>query len=166
MSSLDSIPVSRVMSSPVRTVRENETIQQACKTMIKHDIGSVIVVNQSNISVGIITERDTVRHLAEKPISFQDQAGSVMSKPIVTIHPNGSIRDALQEMESKNIRRLVVVADDGKNMVGIVTDKDIFKFIAKNESVASSFVSEEVISKDVAERFNTNLLDYIMHKRT
>jgi CBS domain-containing protein len=154
------------MSSPVRTVRENETIQQACKTMIKHDIGSVIVVDQSNIPVGIITERDTVRHLAEKPISFQDQAGYVMSKPIVTIHPNGSIRDALQEMESKNIRRLVVVADDGKNMVGIVTDKDIFKFIAKNESVASSFVSEEVISKDVAERFNTNLLDDIMHKRT
>lgn len=165
MSSLDSIPVSRVMSSPVRTIRENDTIQQACKTMVKNDIGSVIVVNQSNAPSGIITERDIVRHLAEKPISFAAQASQVMSQPIVTIHPNGSIRDALQTMQSRDIRRLVVVSDDGKNMMGIVTGRDIFRFISKNESVASSFVSEQVIGRDVAERFNTSLLDDIIHKR-
>jgi CBS domain-containing protein len=166
MSSLDSISVSRVMSSPVRTVKENNTVQDACKTMVKSDIGSVIVVNQSNEPSGIITERDVVRHLAEKPISFQAQASQLMSKPIVTIHPNGSLRDALQTMQSRDIRRLVVVGDDGKNMMGILTDKDIFKFISKNESVASSFVSEQTIGRDVVERFSTGLLDDIIHRRT
>jgi signal-transduction protein with cAMP-binding, CBS, and nucleotidyltransferase domain len=88
-----------------------------------------------------------------------------MSKPIVTIHPHGSLRDALQTMQSRDIRRLVVVADVGKHIMGILTDKDIFKFISKNESVALSFVSEQTIGRDVAERFNTRLLDGITHRR-
>ena len=153
------------MSSPVRTVKEKDTLQNACKTMVKNDIGGVIVVNQSNEPSGIITERDVVRHLAEEPISFDAQASQIMSEPIATIHPNGSLRDALQTMQSRDIRRLVVVSDDGKNMMGVLTDKDIFKFISKNESVASSFVSEQTIGRDVAERFNTSLLDDIIHRR-
>jgi signal-transduction protein with cAMP-binding, CBS, and nucleotidyltransferase domain len=44
---------------------------------------------------------------------------------------------------------------DGKQVMGILTDKDIFKFISKNESVALSFVSKQTIGRDVAERFNT-----------
>ncbi len=44
MSSLDSIPVSRVMTGPVKTIQENDIVQQACKIMIQNDIGSVIVV--------------------------------------------------------------------------------------------------------------------------
>lgn len=168
MSSLDSIPVSRVMASPVRTIRENDTIQQACKTMIENNIGSIIVVTQSNAPAGIITERDIVRHLAEKPISFAAPANQVMSKPVVTIHPNGSLRDALQEMQSRDIRRLIVVGNDGKNMMGIITTKDIFRFISRNESISSAFVSEEMLAKDrdMAERFSTSLFDDIFHRRT
>ena len=167
MSTLDSIPVSRIMTSPVKTIREDETVQQACKTMVENNIGGVIAVTASNAPAGIITERDVVRHLAEKPISFAAPASQIMSKPLVTIHPNGSLRDALQAMQSRDIRRLVVVSDDGKNMMGIVTDKDIFRFISRNESVSSAFVSEEVLARDrdMAERFGTSLLDDIMHRR-
>jgi len=165
MSSLNSASVSHVMSSPVRTVKENDTIQNTCKIMVQNNIGSVIIVNQFNEPSGIITERDVVRHLAEKPISFQAQTSQIMSKPIVTIHPNGSLRDALQTMQARDIRRLVVVGDDGKNMIGILTDKDIFKFISKNESVASSFVGEQTIGREVAERFSSNLLDDMVHRR-
>ena len=168
MSSFDSIPVSRIMVNPVRTISENGTIQEACKTMTENNIGSVIVVARSNAPTGIITERDIVRHLAEEPISFAAPANQIMSKPLVTIHPNGSIKDALQAMQSRDIRRLIVVSDDGKNMVGIVTDKDIFRFISRNESMSSAFVSEEVLARnrDMAERFSTSLIDDIMHRRT
>jgi CBS domain-containing protein len=152
------------MSRQVKTVKENDTIQNACKTMIKSGIGSVIVIDRSNEPTGIITEHDIVVHLSEEPISFQTQAIQIMSKPIVTIHPNGSLRDALQAMQSRNIRRLVV-GDDGKDLMGILTDKDIFKFISKNESVAMSFVSEQTIGRDVAERFNSSLLNEMIHRR-
>ena len=47
MSSLGSIPVSRVMTREVKTIQENDTIQQASKIMVQNDIGSVIVVAAS-----------------------------------------------------------------------------------------------------------------------
>ena len=47
MSSLNSVPVSRVMSRQVKTIQENDTIQQASKIMVQNDIGSVIVVAPS-----------------------------------------------------------------------------------------------------------------------
>lgn len=171
MSSLDSIPVSRVMTSPVKTVQENEIIQQASKIMVQNDIGSVIVVAAQSVNaqtpVGIITGKDIVRHLAERPISFSAPVNQLMSRPVVTIHPNASLQDALQTMQERNIRRLLVMSDDGNNMAGIITDKDIIRYIARNESISSGLINEEVLAKnkEMAERFHTTLLDDILHKR-
>ena len=171
MSSLDSVPVSRVMSRQVKTIQENDTIQHASKIMVQNDIGSVIVVAAQSVNaqtpVGIITGKDIVRHLAERPISFSDPVNQLMSRPVVTIHPNASLQDALQTMQARNIRRLLVMSDDGNNMAGIITDKDIIRYIARNESVSSGLINEEVLAKnkEMAERFHTTLLDDVLHKR-
>lgn len=171
MSSLDSIPVSRVMTSPVKTIQENEIIQQACKIMIQNGIGSIIVVTAQSANaqtpVGIITGKDIVKNLAEKPISFSSPVNQLMSKPVVTIHPNASLQDALGAMQARNIRRLLVMSNDGNNMVGIITDKDIIRYIARNVSVSSGLINEEVLAKnrEMAERLHASLLDDILHKR-
>jgi CBS domain-containing protein len=171
MSSLSSIPVSRVMTGDVKTIQENEIIQQACKIMVQNDIGSVIVVADQSADgqspVGIITGKDIVKHLAERPISFSAPVNELMSKPVVTIHPNASLQDALQTMQERNIRRLLVMSDDGNNMAGIMTDKDIFRFVTRNQSPSSAFVNEEILARnrEMAERFNTSLFDDILRRR-
>lgn len=173
MSSLDSIPVSRVMTTQVKTIHGNDIIQKACKIMVQNNIGSVIVVTAAQSAntqtpVGIMTGTDIVRHLAEEPISFSTPVNQLMRKPVVTIHPNASLQDALQTMQSRDIRRLLVMSDDGNNMAGIVTDKDIFRFIAKDSSSASSvFVNEEVLARqrEMAERFNSSLFEDILRRR-
>lgn len=172
MSNLNSVIVASIMMKPVKTVTENDTVQQACKVMIENKIGSIVVTRPATgdlllLPVGIVTERDIVRHGAMSAISFQNPINKIMSKPIVTIHPNGSVKDALQTMQSRDIRRLIVVTDDTRNMVGIITNKDIVRFIARNESVASTFVNEEVLShnKEMAEHFSTSLLDDILHRK-
>ncbi len=151
-------------------IKEDDTLQQACKVMVQNNIGSVLVANQLDIPkvpTGIITERDIVKHIAEKPISTAAMANQIMSKPVVTIHPNASLRDALQTMHARDIRRLVVVSDDGTNITGILTDKDIFRFIARNQSVSSAFVSEQALARDreMTDRFSTNLFDDIINRR-
>jgi CBS domain-containing protein len=161
------------MTTQVKTINGNDIIQKACKIMIQNDIGSVIVVTSAAQSpnaqtpVGIMTGTDIVRHLAEEPISFSDPVDQLMSKPVVTIHPNASLQDGLQTMQSRNIRRLLVMSDDGKNMAGILTDKDIFRFIAKDTSASSVFVSDEVLARqrEMAERFNSSLFEDILRRR-
>jgi predicted transcriptional regulator len=64
MSSLDSIPVSRVMTTSVKTIQENDILQKAYKIMIQNNISSVIVVAAHSLmlnSVGIIGGTDVVR---------------------------------------------------------------------------------------------------------
>jgi CBS domain-containing protein len=173
LSSLDSVPVSRVMTTQVKTIHNNDIIQKACKIMIQNNIGSVIVVAAATQSantqtpVGIMTGTDIVRHMAEEPISFSAPVNQLMSKPVVTIHPNASLQDALQTMQSRDIRRLLVMSDDGNNMAGILTDKDIFRFIAKDSSASSVFVNDEVLARqrEMAERFNSSLFEDILRRR-
>ena len=50
----------------------------------------------------------------------------VMSKPLITINSDTSVKDAVSVMEQKDIRRLPIVDNKGQ-MVGIITAKDIFK---------------------------------------
>ena len=116
--------------------------------------------------VGIMTGTDIVRHLAEEPISYSAPVNQLMSKPVVTIHPNASLQDALQTMQSRDIRRLLM-SDDGNNMAGILTDKDIFRFIAKDSSTSSGFVNDIVLARqrEMAERFNSSLFEDILSKR-
>jgi CBS-domain-containing membrane protein len=63
-----------------------------------------------------------------------------------TISPNSSLRDALVILISKNIRRLPVV-DNNENLVGIITDKDIYTEIAKSEAFIAGLLNEEFLRK-------------------
>ncbi len=136
--------------------------------MIQNNIGSVIVVSahpvNAQIPVGIITGTDIVRHLTEGPISFSTPVNQLMSQPVVTIHPNVSVQDTLQTMHARDIHRLLVMSDDGINMVGIITDKDIFRFVARNDSISSVFVNDEGLARhrEITERFNSGLFDDIL----
>jgi predicted transcriptional regulator len=67
-----------------------------------------------------------------------------MSSPLITINPNSSIIDAMESMLKKDIRRLPVVDNKGK-LVAIITDKDIFRTIVKNQSLVSSFLGDQIL---------------------
>jgi len=133
---IGSIPASGFMTTELITATEDQTIQEICKIMSDHDIGCVVVVKRlvgGNKPIGIITERDIVREigtsdliLAQKPIR------ELMKYPLVTISPNTSIKEAIEIMQTKNIRRLLVVDNDDK-VRGILTQKDVFNALSNSD---------------------------------
>lgn len=159
--SIESITVSNVMVREVKTARESQTVKAVAKIMTDNDIGSVVIVKNADVSrpVGIITERDIVRMAgAEQVLTLQMPARDIMSNPVITIKATGSIKDALQTMELKNIRRLPVV-DKEEKMVGIITDKDIFRAIMRSQSLAVSFCESLMVEyKPVYERLSEFML--------
>ena len=132
--SIESVPVSNIMVRNVKTAEENHSINTIAKVMSENNIGSVVIVKSNEVGglSGIITERDIVRIAGAAQTSsstlLQLIARDIMSKPVITIDAVSSIQDAIQSMKLNNIRRLPVVNKEGK-MVGIITDKDIFRAI-------------------------------------
>jgi CBS domain-containing protein len=146
--SIESVPVSNIMIRNVKTAEENHSINAIAKVMSENNVGSVVIVrsNDAEDLSGIITERDIVRIAgAAQTLSstlLQLYARDIMSKPVITIDAASSIQDAIQSMKLNNIRRLPVVDREGK-MVGIITDKDIFRAIINSQSLVAS-ISENI----------------------
>lgn len=159
--SIESIPVSSIMTKEVRTAGEDQTIRAIAEMMNKHDIGSVVITDNKDSPSGIITERDIVRFVGSSKTTFAAPAKNVMTKPIITADAMMSLKDAMQTMQSKNIRRLPIV-EKGK-MVGIVTEKDIFRAILKSQALVSSVISDSVLIeyRPVYERLSEFMLSEI-----
>lgn len=96
---------------------------------------------------------------------------AVMSKPLVTIHSNATLKDAIQTMYSKNVRRLPVVFSKEKadEIIGIITDKDIFREIMKNQNLVQSLFTDDTMAKNIQpihERFAEYMFgDILIHKK-
>jgi hypothetical protein len=95
------------------------------------------------------------------PSEFLLKSGSDPRKPL----KRPSIQLAIQILILTHICH--TMSDDGNNMAGILTDKDIFRFIAKDSSASSVFVNDEVLARqrEMAERFNSSLFEDILRRR-
>jgi CBS domain-containing protein len=163
--SIESVTIASIMTKEVKTAKESQTVKAVAKIMADKDIGSVVIVKgtEPDRPIGIITERDLVRVAGNTEVlTLQIPVRDIMSKPVVTINTNSSIKDAIQSMELNNFRRLPVV-DKEKKMVGIVTDKDIFRAIMKSQPLITSISgSLSVEYRPVYERFSEFVLDEML----
>ncbi len=127
MTARDSTPevrVEDVMSSPVITIKDTDTVLAAAKLMKKHAIGCVVVVDKTEKPLGLMTERDIVRRISALDLLPSKMlAGKSMTKPPATIDSAANVTDAAKKMRDLKIRRLIVV-QDGK-LKGIITSNDI-----------------------------------------
>ena len=55
------------------------------------------------------------------------------------------VKDALKTMQLKNIRRLSIVEKEGSdNIIGIITDKDLFRNILRNQNLIPSLLGDAI----------------------
>ena len=159
----EKISVSDLMNTKVQTDFEDQNIMSACNIMSANNIGSVIIVtyDKNRGPLDIITERDVVRILGKlDPNLLQTPLKSLMSKPLITIKQSASINNATKIMNDKKIRRLVVI-DKNNKMIGILTQRDIFKAIDKDPDLFSEFYGNAFSSKfkEIYERYNKYSLE-------
>ena len=162
----EKISVSNLMNPKVQTDFEDQNIMSACNIMYSNDIGCVIIVTHvsERAPVGIITERDVVRILGKLNSDLlQSPLRTLMSSPIITIEESAYINEATKLMNTKKIRRLVVV-DRNNKMTGILTQRDIFKAIDKDPNLFSEFYGNACSSKftEIYERYNKYRLDNLV----
>ena len=109
----------------VTTITSTATIADAVSLLNSHRIGAVVVVDAGRV-VGILSERDVVRHLgsdwsalASRPVS------DVMTRNVVSVTRQAMVSDVMERMTDRRIRHMPIVEDD--ELVGIISIGDVVK---------------------------------------
>lgn len=127
--------ISELMTSPVYSLRETDTLQNARVLMDQKRIRHVPITTGNNIFRGLITNRDvlanTISHLADIDQATQNEIDAgiplqeIMRTDVRTVSPEDSVKDAANILYNNKYGCLPVV-DSGK-LVGIVTEADFLQ---------------------------------------
>ena len=116
------MPISDVMRVRLVSVAPDETVQSAIARMVEAGVGSVAVCDGARL-VGIFTERDVLRLVAERARLDGVRIGDVMTREVQTVSGDDDLLAAARLMGERRIRHLPVV--QGDNVLGIVGIRDV-----------------------------------------
>ena len=108
--------VAEVMNTSVLTVDPTASIGEAAEKMMDAGVGAVVVMEDMARIVGIVTERDILRAVAQRARAAEARVRQWMTESVVTIEPDTAIKDAAKMMFENNFRHLPVVNKDGRLM--------------------------------------------------
>ncbi|MEM6667077.1 MAG: CBS domain-containing protein [Pseudomonadota bacterium] len=113
-----------VKGAGVFSISPDATLHNAVEQLRDRQIGALLVTDGQGALVGILSERDIVRRLAETPGQTLPQTvRSIMTEKVETCAPSDSTVLALKRMTAGRYRHMPVV-DQGK-LLGMVTIGDV-----------------------------------------
>lgn len=123
------MPIIDIARDGVVTIHSDQTAGNLATVMAEEDVGSV-VVEEDDVPVGIVTDRDLVLSVLEPRADPREvSVGDIMTKNPVTAHAEDGIFDVTEAMYRSKVRRLPVVDDDGE-LAGIVALDDLVVLFA------------------------------------
>lgn len=126
--------VQDIMTADVETCQPESDLGAAATIMWKRDCGSVPVVDAEGRVVGMITDRDICMAVSTRnKLASAIKVGEVISGRVYACSPEDRVADALETMQSAQLRRLPVVDDDGK-LHGILSINDLVLNSRKDRS--------------------------------
>ncbi len=120
----------KIMSSPPVTIKPSDRLVDATRKMYQSNIGSIVVVDENNHPVGILTKSDFLYFIATGIVKRDPLVKEVMRSEPVVIKVNESIKEAYERMKNLGIRHLPVVNDEGE-IVGVISMRDILIYVCK-----------------------------------
>jgi CBS domain-containing protein len=110
----------------VLTLEPNATLADAMDILAKRRIGALVITGADRRIVGIISERDIVRAIAEHGTgTLQSPVSEMMTRKVVTCGQNETIAEIMGRMTAGKFRHVPVV-EQGR-LIGIVSIGDIVK---------------------------------------
>jgi CBS domain-containing protein len=121
------VKVSEIMTGAAVIDHSDDTLAEAARKMWKQQTGSLLVMEGDDL-IGILTERDVLRAVASGTRLDEVRISEVMSKDVLTVGPQASLREAAKIMADRWIRHLPVV--DGGKVVGVLSQRDLAAVLA------------------------------------
>lgn len=128
---MKNIRLGSISHSSVPPLKETDTIKKAFKIMQKYSISSVIITDDSQKPIGIFTEHDAIKTIANNK-EGSTLLSDFMSKDVFYLKENSYTHDAYMLMEQKGFRHIVVV-DINEKYLGVVSEGDFLRHMGVEE---------------------------------
>lgn len=130
--------VGEVMHHGVLTCRRDTPIQDVARFMADNDVSALVVVNDDDNMIGLISRTDLVNaRLYEQYWKHWRglTAGHIMITDVVVVNPKDTMQHASKLMMERHIHRVVVVepGEQGGKPVGVLSVTDVVRDIARDE---------------------------------
>ncbi|RDJ31857.1 MAG: CBS domain-containing protein [Crenarchaeota archaeon] len=114
-------PVSRFTHLHMISVSHDVSVTDAAKELDKQKTDSILV-HENNDLIGIVTLKDILTKVVAKGKNPNEiKVGDIANKPLLKIHKDSKVKDALKLMKQHDIRRLIVTNDE--RPIGIISRK-------------------------------------------
>jgi CBS domain-containing protein len=125
--------VGEVMNKDVLAVDPTASIGEAAEKMMDAGVGAVVVMEDMVRLVGIVTERDILRAVAQRARAAEARVRQWMTESVITIDPDTPIDEAAKMMFERNFRHLPVTKDG--RLLGIVSLRRLSQYEFEHQKV-------------------------------
>ncbi len=114
----------RKKGNHVVTIESHRTVHEAIRSLVANNIGALLVISADDQLVGIFTERDILREVAERSGQLRETSvGDVMTRNVIIGVPEDTIEYVMGVMTQNRIRHLPVL--EGDELAGIISIGDV-----------------------------------------
>jgi signal-transduction protein with cAMP-binding, CBS, and nucleotidyltransferase domain len=139
---VDDTLVEDYMTITTVTMNFKNSVLDIAKKMLAENISSVPITDDEGAVIGILTERDMIKIIANELPPDAISAMSLMSFPTVKVKKKMPIEEAAKIMATKKLRHLIVEDTYGKDVVGIITVTDLARYLRQKSRTGELPASE------------------------
>lgn len=110
------------------------TLGDALHQMVPEDISALVIVDEQGYLAGLVSRIDLIRAAIEQPNDWADLlVGAVMSREVITVPPEATLREVALILLDRHIHRVVVAEDEGgkKRPLSVISATDIVYHLEK-----------------------------------
>ncbi len=140
----------RIKGHDIWSVKPDTPTIEALELMAQKNIGALLVLDQDDKIVGIISERDFVRHIAQVGQCIVDEpVGNFMTTEVIGVQPETTIDECMLLMTRQHIRHLPIVTKEGK-LVGLISIGDVVKQVISDQSILIASLENYILGRGYA----------------
>ncbi len=145
-------PLANVFSRKVISCSAGTTVREAASIMTEYNRSSIVVRNDKQEFIGLVTDHDIREKVVTPGYSLQKKVMDIVSSPLITLASNTKLFEAILLMMEYNIRHLAVT-DESSELMGIATVQDIILAQGQSPVFLMREIQEATSIKELAARY-------------
>ena len=136
--------IAKLIERSCVTTHADCSLDDLIAILAERRIGTVVVVDRDQQVIGIVSERDIIRHLSTGGTTADTFAKNIMTSKVITVENNVTSAQLMQLITEHHIRHVPITCD-GK-LVGIVSIGDVVKRLLEKYEQEAELIKQFINS--------------------